>query len=143
MKSFTLIELLLVVIILAMLVWLTLPLSLDFYRSWQLDSIAQEILQTLRRAQLKAMSIENDSNFGVYLTNDNYILFRGGSFVERDVLYDEVFNLPEIITVSGIQEIVFSKFEGLPSVTGNIVLSNNGNSQTITINKVGRVNLEL
>lgn len=142
MQGLTLVEILLVVMILAILVTLSLPITLDFYRSQQLDSCIQEIVQTLRRAQLKAMSIENDSSFGVYLTNVNYTLFKGSSFGNRDIEFDEVFDLSRTITVGGVQEVVFSKFEGLPSVTGDIILSNNRSSQTITINKIGRINLE-
>ena len=115
MRGLTLIEILLIVGILAILLILTIPVGLDFYRSQQLNSHTQGIIQTLRRAQLKEMSIEDDSNFGVYLTNDNYILFKGSSFNEpRDTQFDEIFDLPGIITVSGISEIVFSKFEGIP-----------------------------
>lgn len=114
MKGFTLIEILLVVGILMILAILTLPITFDFYRSQQLNTHAQELTQTLRRAQLKAMSVESGSSFGVYLTDDNYTLFKGPSFASRDVQYDEVFDLPRIIAVSGIKEVVFSKFEGIP-----------------------------
>ncbi len=114
MRGLTLIEILLVVGILAILVISVSPLALDFYKSQQLDSCSQGIIQTLRRAQLKAMSSENGSNFGVYLTDDNYTLFRGDSYTDRVTQYDEVFDLPQILTVSGLQEVVFLKFEGVP-----------------------------
>jgi len=113
-KGFTLIEILLVVGILMILAILTLPITFDFYRSQQLNTYAQELTQTLRRAQLKAMSVESGSSFGVYLTDDNYTLFKGSSFENRDLQYDEVFDLPQIITISGIKEVVFLKFEGIP-----------------------------
>lgn len=142
MKGLSLVEILLVIMILAVLVGLGLPVSLDFYKSQQLDVHSRGLVQTLRRAQLKAMSVEDDSAFGVYLTNDNYTLFRGDSFASRDVSYDELFDLPQVITVSGIQEVVFLKFEGSVSATGDIVLSNNIDSLAIDINELGRVNLE-
>jgi len=112
-EAFTIIEALLVIGILAILTGLV-PLSLDFYKSWQFNTHTQGIIQSLRRAQLKAMSIEDDSSFGVYLTNNNYVLFKGDSYLNRNKEFDEVFDLPQIITVSGLQEIVFSKFEGIP-----------------------------
>ena len=76
LTGLTLVEILLVVGILAILVTSVSPLAFDFYKSQQLDSCSQGIIQTLRRAQLKAMSSENDSSFGVYLTDDSYILFK-------------------------------------------------------------------
>lgn len=138
----SLIEVLLVVGILAIALVFTLPVSLGFYESYQLDTQAKGIIQALRKAQLKSMSIENDANFGVYLTNDEYRLFKGDSYLTRDVQYDEIFDLPKIINVSGIQEVVFLKFEGSASVVGNIIISNNGNTRSISINRIGRINLE-
>lgn len=144
MKAFTLIEILLVVIILAVLAGSAIPVSINFYKTQQLDTNVKGVVQTLRRAQLKAMSIESDSIFGVYLTDDNYVLFKGNSFVARDISYDEVFDLPQIITVSGIQEIAFSKFEGVPTggLTGDVILNSDGDSRTININEIGRINLQ-
>ncbi len=143
MKAFTLIEILLVVIILTVLIGSAIPISISFYKTQQLDINVRGVVQSLRRAQLKAMSVESDSNFGVYLTNDNYILFKGDSYLNRISEFDEVFDLPQIITISGIQEVAFSKFEGIPiSLTGDIILKSNGDSRIININEIGRVNLQ-
>ena len=90
MKGFTLIEILLTGAIIVMLVSFTLPIGLDFYKNQQFETQSQEIVQALRRAQLKAMSVESDSSFGIYLANDNYVLFKGSSyFFSRDAQYDE------------------------------------------------------
>lgn len=141
-KAFTLIEILLVIGIFSILAILTLPLSLDFYKKYQLDVYTQEIVQALRRAQLKSMSVEQDSRFGIYLTEGNYVLFRGNSYAARELQYDEIFDLPKIINTSGLREVVFTKVEGLPSIAGGIVLSNNIENKTIFINSLGRINLE-
>jgi len=206
MKSYTLLEVLLVIGIFAILIFFLVPVGLNFYKSQQLEATTQALIQTLRRAQLRAMSTELDSSFGVYLTGGQYILFKGDSYSTRDPLYDEVFNLAKVINVSGLSEVVFLKFEGKPrgnpaycggSCTpcnqflnktscqkqggcswsagkkictgtctacdgyqdqtncqnqsgcswkaaiqgGNIILSSDGESQTININEVGRVNL--
>jgi len=142
MKGLTLSEILIVVAIIAILISFTLPLGLDFYRSQQLETQSQGVIQALRRAQLKAMSVEDDSRFGVYLTNDNYTLFKGSSYLTRDVNFDEVFDLPMIINVSGLTEVVFFKLEGKPNQTGNIILSSDSDSRTININEMGRINYE-
>lgn len=142
MRAFTLLEILIVVGIIAILISFTLPLGLDFYKSQQLEANSQGIVQTLRRTQLKAMTQEADSEFGVYLTDENYILFKGNSYLARDPQYDQVFEMPRVINVSGLNEIVFSKLEGKPNVIGNIILSNNGDTLTLNINEVGRINLD-
>ena len=141
--GFTLVEILLVIGMLAFLVTIITPITLDFYKSQQLDTHTRQIIQMLRRAQLSAMSVEEDCSFGVYLTNDNYTLFRGSSYMTRETQYDEVFDLPPIINISGLSEAVFSKLDGLSSATGQIILTNNIKTNTIDINEMGRVNLGL
>lgn len=115
--GFTLLEILLVLGLIAILLIVTVPLSLDFYKRQQLEVQTQSIIQTLRRTQSKSMAVESDSAFGLYITNQNYILFKGDSYATRDSQYDEVFELPEIIDVGGLNEIVFTKLDGLPKET--------------------------
>jgi len=141
MKGFTLIEILITIFLIFILATFIVSISLNFYKNQQLEVHSQGILQTLRRAQSKAMSVEFDSSFGIYLTDDNYTLFKGNSYATRDIQHDEVFDLPEIINLSGLSEVVFSKSEGKPNVTGNIILSTNGDSRTININEIGKINL--
>lgn len=140
--GFTLLEILLVIGIISILLVFIVPLSLDFYKSQQLETQTQSVIQTLRRAQSKATTVELDSSFGVYFGASNCTLFKGNSYSSRDMQYDEVFELPEIIHISGLSEVVFLKSEGKPNVTGNIVLSSDSNVKTININQAGRVNLQ-
>ena len=142
MQGLSLVEILLVILLLSILFGFILSFSLDLYKNQQLQAHTQGILQTLRRAQLKAMAVELDSSFGLHITNDNYTLFKGNSFTTRDDRYDEVFDLPMIITVQDSpKEIVFSKFEGKPSLIGNIVLGSGNESRTISINNFGKISL--
>ena len=141
-KGFTLLEILLVIGIISILLVLVVPISLDFYKNQEIETQTQFLIQTLRKAQLEAMSGELDSSFGVSISSQNYTLFKGNSYTSRDIRYDETFDLPEIIQPSGISEVVFSKSEGKPSVTGNLILSNNSNTKIININLMGRINLQ-
>ena len=139
-KNFTLVELIMVMGILALLTVISLPLAINFYRTRQLDVHENGIVQVLRRAQLKAMSVEDDSSFGVYITPDRYVLFKGDSYSARDFTYDEIYELPSNLSVSGISEIVFSRLRGVPSNTGNIILAINNKSEIININELGTIN---
>jgi type II secretory pathway pseudopilin PulG len=116
MWGFTLLEILLVIGIISILLVFIVPISLDFYKSQQLETQTQSVIQTLRRAQSKATVVELDSSFGVYFGVSNYTLFKGSSYFDsgRDSQYDEIFDLPEIINVGGLNEIVFLKSEGIP-----------------------------
>jgi len=143
-RAFTLLETLLIIAIIVFLVALIFPLGLDFYKDQQLQSATQGILQTLRRAQLKAMAVEQGSSFSVHFDNASktYTLFKGSSYISDDP-YNEKFDLPSIITVSGPSNIIFSKVEGKLVTSQTIILNSGSRSQTISINEVGRINLEL
>ena len=140
MKGFTFVELLLVIAIVAILLALTIPLGISFYKRQQLDVTTEEVIQALRRAQLKAMS-QADYDFGVYLGSGQtgeYILFRGSSYGSHDE--EEIFDISDNISFSGLSEVVFSKLEGISSVTGDIVLTSDIDIEIININEVGRIN---
>jgi len=143
-RAFTLLETLLIIATIVFLAALIFPLGLDFYKDQQLQSATQGILQTLRRAQLKATAVEQDSSFGVHFDNTNkiYILFKGSPYIPDDP-YNEKFDLPSTITMSGPSDIIFSKVEGKPISSQIIILNSGSRSQTISINEVGRINLGL
>ena len=115
MSGFTLIEILMVIFLISILSFFLVSVGLNFYKNQQLEANTQAIIQTLRRAQSKAMSVESDSSFGVYFDNVNkkYVLFKGDSYSPGDP-YNEEFDLPAIITLSGLSEVVFLKLEGIP-----------------------------
>jgi prepilin-type N-terminal cleavage/methylation domain-containing protein len=143
MRGFTLLEILIVVGISLILFYLIIPVGLDFYKSQQIDNETRIMVQTLKRAQSKAMAAESDSKFGVYINNDNYILFRGDSYASRNSQYDEVFDLSGSITIEDSpKEIVFSKVEGTPSFAGGIVFNGGNQTRKVLINKFGVISLE-
>ena len=139
MKALSLIEIFLVVAAMGIIILLTVPFGADFYSSQQLEANTVEAVQTLRRSHLKAMAQEDDSRFGVYFSQTNYTLFKGDSYAGRDPQFDEVFSLAVGVRASGLSEVVFSKMEGKPSATGNIILTSQRNTNTININEVGRI----
>lgn len=141
MKGFTFIEILIVVAISAFLLVLLAPSGIQFYRTQQLDTVTEEIVQALRKAQLNSMSVKNDSAFGVYFSSGQYVLFRGNSYLSRD--QEEAFEVLNDISFSGdVSEVVFSKLSGDPNNLGNLVLTLDNKIKTININSAGRINME-
>ena len=129
-RGFSLIEILVVIAVAGILLFLTLPMGINFYRTQQLDTTVSEIIQTLRRAQINAMAVDNDQTWTVYFESGQYRL------------EDEVFDILNDITFGGLSSVTFSKLTGLPTSTGNITLTLNGEVETISINSVGRINHE-
>lgn len=143
MRAFTLVEILIVIGITLALVYLIVPLGLDFYRSQQLENETELVAQIIKMAQSKAMSTESDSRFGFYINNSNYVLFQGNSYASRNNQYDEIFNLSGVINITDPpKEIVFSKTDGRPSFVSEIILNSGNQNKKITINKFGVINIE-
>lgn len=124
---------------------LVLPTSVSFYQIQQLDTAINGVIQALRRAQLKSLS-QSDNNFGVYVgagQTGQYSLFTGDSYIDRTD--EEIFEISNNISFSGVSEVLFSKVMGKPTLTGtgdDIVLTQNAQTKTININEVGRINFE-
>jgi len=129
-QAFTLIEILIVIAVFGILLFLTAPMGINFYRTQQLDTTVSEVIQTLRRAQFNAMAVDGDQTWTVYFEPGQYRL------------EDEVFDTLDDITFGGLTSVTFSKLTGLPTSTGNITLTLNGEVETISVNSVGRINYE-
>ena len=116
-----------------------LPISLDSYRSYILTSETKNLLSVVRRAQSLAVANDHETSHGVSLENDNFVLFQGSSFAGRDPAFDENYPKSPSVIITGFDEIVFSQISGLPNATTTIILKNDLNEQTISINEYGTI----
>lgn len=138
--GFTLLEILLSVAAIAVIAGISIPIYQSFQVRNDLDIAATTYAQTLRRAQILAQAVDGDMPWGVNIIAGSITLFRGTSYLARENTLDEVFSIPAGITPSGVMEIVFTKFTGLPQTTGALLLTWNTNeTRTITINSRGTV----
>jgi prepilin-type N-terminal cleavage/methylation domain-containing protein len=137
-QGFTLIEILLSITCLAIVSAVAIPIYQSFQIRNDLNIASNTVLSSLRRAQIISQASDGDTSSGVKLQSASITIFRGVSYAARDITLDEIFDVPTDISFSGVSEIVFSKTFGLPSSTGNIVLTSNINeTKTITINEKG------
>lgn len=139
-RGFTLIEMLLSVSVIAILAGMSVPVYQSFQTRNDLDIATTTIGSSLRRAEVLAQAVDGDVPSGVHIGTGSVILFKGASYVLRDPDFDEVFEVPASIIPSGISEVVFSKFTGVPDTSGTITLtSNNNETRNISINEKGMV----
>ena len=137
-RGFTLIESLLSVALLALIAFIAAPVYQSFQVRNNLTVTQSHIVDTLRRAQQLSLASEGDIESGIRIETNSIILFRGINYATRDILFDEVSEIPSSIIPSGINEITFTKLKGLPSLTGVITLSSSMNeTKPITINEKG------
>ena len=138
-KGFTLLELLLSIAIIGLLAGLSLPVYRTLMQKNDLDIATTTIALSLRRAQVLSQAVDGDTTWGVNTQNNNIVIFKGTSYATRDATFDETFDVPTNVGLSGSTEIVFAKFTGLPQTTGTINLSTANDSRSVTINDKGTV----
>lgn len=138
--GFTLIEMLLSVAVIAVLAGVLAPVYQSFQVRNDLDIAAVTAAQSLRRAEALAQAVDGDTSWGVRVQPGSVTVFKGASYATRDTALDESFDVPASITPSGVSEVVFAKFTGLPQTTGTITFISHANeTRAITINTKGMV----
>jgi len=131
MKSFTLIEILIVVGVLAILIAMAFPAFRSFQAESDLNDSADKIINTLRLAQSKTLASEGASQWGIYFSTSTiphqYTLFQGVNYASRVTSSDEVYDLPESVEIYDINlvgepEVIFDRLIGSTGQFGNISL---------------------
>lgn len=138
--GFTLVEMLLVIALLAVVGGISVPLYYTFQVRNDLDIVATSYAHALRRASTLARAVDGDVPWGVHLSSTAITLFKGASFSVRDSSFDEISDIPASISPTGVQEIVFARFTGLPQVTGLTTFTSTSlESRNVVINEKGMV----
>lgn len=138
-RGFTLLELLLSVAVISTLAGLSLPVYRTLLQKNDLDIAVVSVAQSLRRSQMLSQAVDGDTTWGVKAQSGSIVMFKGVSFAARDANFDETFDVPSTISMSGVTEIIFAKFTGFPQTTGVINLSTEIDSRTVSINGKGTV----
>ncbi len=139
-KGFTIIEVLMSIAVIVILAGIGAPIFQSFQVRNDLDIASVSLVQTLRRAQLLSQAVDGDTTWGAYLQTGSITLFQGASYAARSTGFDEVFDFPSNITVSGLQEVVFSEFYGMPQSTGTFTLTSiNNEVRNIAVNSKGMI----
>jgi Tfp pilus assembly protein FimT len=136
--GFTMIELLVVTGAVIVIMALTMPVGITFYRQQALDETASEVVGILRRARSQAGYQRHDSAFGVKFLSGSYVLFEGSSYAARTQSEDETFVLTGGITTSGIDELVFAKRDGT-TTAGTLTVISGSLTEIVDINAEGKV----
>lgn len=140
-KGFTLIEIIIAVFILTAIGALALFIGLDQYRNYALNAERDTILAILKKARNQAMNNINEDQYGLSIQASQYIIFQGASYASRVASNDEIIPKSTAITTGGVTEVVFNQLRGDISTTpGDITVSNNIRTFTISINSEGRIN---
>jgi Tfp pilus assembly protein FimT len=133
------VELLLIIAITTILSVGAYPFGVGFLARNHLKNKTNEIVSSLRIAQINSISGKEDSQWGVYVDSSSIIMFMGSSYVAPGTNQDQIYEVPNTITIaSSPAEVVFDKLNGDSSSAVTITLTNAiGDSNTIFVNEVG------
>jgi prepilin-type N-terminal cleavage/methylation domain-containing protein len=145
-KGFTLIELLLVIAISIVIIGAVFTVQGRVLTDTYLDTSTSQVEQSLRLAQMRAMSRFHDTSWGVYFdaTGGEYVLFNGTTYAGRDASFDITSELPSSVSIGGLAlnggatSVIFDELSGETSDYGYVRLaSTNGDVDDIYINAKG------
>ena len=145
-KGFTLVEMILVVALIGIVAGLSVPFLQSFGVSSNLYTHSDTILKTLRKARQQSIVGQNLASWGVYFDTsvNDLIFYQGDSYASRDTSFDLVVDFSEAtsFTTDFSDDINFSIFSGLPSVSGVIIMASTYGSEIISISSEGLIQLE-
>jgi type II secretory pathway pseudopilin PulG len=141
-SGFTIVELILVIGLILTLGGFMLSFGLGFYRSQVLEDATARINTVLREAQGKAFYEKRDASFGVRFKPDSYIFFQGESFSGRVSELDLTYDLPEPVSISGPDEVVFTQGSGTSTFSGVLTLKLGVKKREIEINSEGKIGIQ-
>lgn len=136
--GFTVLELLIVMVILAIIFGAGTPIALNFYLDYQLDSEYELLTSLLQQSRNLSMINHNESDHGLYLDSKNFVIFQGSSFATRVQSQDRPFPRSASITVSGPSELLFAALSGATAST-TYTLSDGRKSRDVYVNPEGLV----
>ena len=126
-KSFTLIEVLVIIAVIIILIGITASVYSSFRSHSELNTSSEEILSVLRLSQSKTLSSEGASEYGVHLEQDKIVLFKGDVYDPLDP-NNEMHDFSSRVRISNISlngggtEIIFDRISGFTSEFGTVKL---------------------
>ena len=132
------IELVVVLAIFGAIMIMGLFFDFTFYRGSSLNADVDIFVSVLQRARAKAINNINESNHGIYIGPDDYVLFQGEVYTDplRDKSFDQNISRHSGLLFN-ISELVFSRISGNSSFEGDIIITGSNKIATISLNHEG------
>lgn len=152
-KGFTLIEILVGLAFISILSSMAVITYVRAQRKASLDTLSQQTVSILRRAQQKAIAQEEETAWGVHFENPTstpafIALFTGAAYNPINIRESSFLPKPLIFITpasGATADVIFSKFTGTPAGPQDIVIQVEGEpalTRTITVNAAGIVSVQ-
>ena len=143
----TLVEIIVVLALVVIIGKFTLMISFDTYRDTSYHTDRSYLIAALQHARAESVddicegdSCTDSAAHGVYIHDDQYVIFQGTSYAAHDPSFDEIVEANPRTIRSGLSEIVFAPGSGDATPSGDIVLADpSGRTSTTTIGAYGQI----
>lgn len=139
-RGFNIIEILVVLGIFGILFSVSTSSYANLRAQNNLSMSVSSVVESIRYAKSKAQAVSLDLNWGVKILENEIVIFSGLDYANRNNINDEIFSLPNGLSVSGLDEIIFEKVTGQTNNIGTITLTNSAGTKDINLNSYGTVN---
>lgn len=136
-SGFTLVEVLLVLGLTFTIAAFSYPLVHSTFRSHVVQSATGRLVTALRKAELQATLESEGAYHGVRILPEEYVVFVGDSYDERDTERDESFTRSSTVHITGSEEVVFAPHTGVPNEQVLITLSFDTELKEVSISPIG------
>lgn len=139
--AFSLVELLLILVIIALLAVGSYNAVYNYYRTSVMDSELQTIASTMHSVRQQAIANADGSDYSVKFLGDSYVVFPGSVYNSNGV-NNKSYPLDNTVLVSTTytaDTATFNNFTGRTGVGGSVTLSAFGFTKQIIINELGIV----
>ena len=137
LKGFTLVELLLVIAIIAIVGATAIPIGSSFLVRTHVKNKTNELVSSLRTAQINSINGKADSQWGVSVANSKITLY-----ANNNTALNQVFSIPTTISITQ-NSILFDKITGTPNAPKTFTITSNiGKTTTVTVNEIGTVDVK-
>lgn len=135
-NGFTLIELILVVSLMLTLGVMTTVFYSRFLTQSSVSNVQDQLLSSLRKAQIYAMTSKRGSSWGVRYGSNTITLYKGTTF-GTEPAFDEKFSVDSTISITsstGIVDWNFTRITGNPNNSPAAIIISGQNNLSKTIN---------
>lgn len=136
--GFTLVEIIIVLGILFLMAGFGLFMSMDFYRSYAFRYEENLAVSLLQKARSRAMANVNQTAHGVHFGVSDYTLFEGSTY-DAGASTNQNIPINSGIATSGLVNVVFNQLKGDSTTTGDIIISGQSQTASISINTEGAI----
>lgn len=144
-KGFTLLELLVVIAIMSVIASLSVLSYSKSNKKQIVENGANALLSALEKARSETLGSKSDSRYGVYLSGNQAIIFKGTAYNANDATNEKT-DLGSLVTLSSVSlsgggsSVVFNRLTGETANSGTVVISliaSSSISKTVTIYPTG------